>query len=77
MRVERQMGGAWVPIFTTGRNCDVRAPEFLTDPAGFFLRTAPALGSGSYRFSWRNAQGVWESSVPVPVAADPAAPPPL
>jgi hypothetical protein len=77
VRVERQVGSAWVPIFTTGRNCDVRAPEFLTDPAGFFLRTAPALGGGTYRFSWRDPQGSWESSVPVPVAQNPSLPPPL
>jgi hypothetical protein len=79
VRVERQdpRTGAWSGIFTVGRNCDVRSPEFLTDGAGFFLRTAPALGPASYRFSWRRPDGAWETSAAIPVAADPSTAPPL
>ena len=79
VRVERQdpQTGGWAPIQTVGSACDAQDDVFLTDHAGFFLRTAPALGAASYRFSWRHDDGVWESSVAVPVAADGSQPPPV
>ena len=79
VRVERQdpQTGGWAPIQTVGSACDPQDDVFLTDHAGFFLRTAPALGAASYRFSWRHDNGAWESSIAVPVAADGSQPPPV
>lgn len=70
--VERQdpVTGAWSAIQTAGPSCgDPTRPEFLTNPAGFFLRTAPAEGAASYRFVWQHDDGSTETSVPVPVAS--------
>jgi hypothetical protein len=79
VRLERQdpQSGVWEPQNTLGINCSPTDQIFLTNTAGFFLRTAPGGGAGTYRFSWRNQDGNWESSVPVPVAADAKQPPPL
>lgn len=78
-RVERRdpASGAWRPVQTVGVSCDPREGVFLTDPAGYFLRAAPAGGPAEYRFSWRNQDGNWESSAAVPVAADGSQPPPV
>ncbi len=47
VQVERQdpTTGAWSPVQTAGPACDERSPQFLTDKAGFFLRTAAAVGA--------------------------------
>jgi hypothetical protein len=54
VRVERQdpATGAWAPVRTYGPTCDARNPEFLTDRAGFFLRSAAFGGPASYRMGW-------------------------
>lgn len=73
VRVERQdpATGAWNPAATYGPSCgDPTKPEFLTDRAGFFLRSAPALGAASYRLVWIHEDGHPEYSVPIAVAAD-------
>jgi hypothetical protein len=78
--VERQdpVTGGWAPIVTYGSSCgDPSKPEFLTNPAGIFLRGAPALGASTYRFTWVHDDGSLEHSVAIPVAADPAEPPPV
>jgi hypothetical protein len=79
VRVERQDPASrmWVPVETSGgETCDGSA-EFLTDTAGVFLRSVPAVGAGAYRYAWQHGDGKWEHSVPVDVAADSSAPPPL
>jgi hypothetical protein len=79
VRVEKldSQHSTWVPIGTYGPTCASDSPEFLTDHAGFFLRGVPSEGAGQYRFSWHRSDGVWESSVAIPVAADGASPPPV
>jgi hypothetical protein len=79
VRVERRdpASGAWGAVQTYGVNCDPHAGVFLTTPAGYFVRAAPAAGAAEYRFSWRNQDGNWETSVSVPVAADGSQPPPV
>ncbi len=69
--------GAWAPIHTYGPSCDEDNFEFLTDHAGFFLRSAPAVGDSTYRFSWSHDDGTWESSVAIPVSAEPGGAPPV
>lgn len=81
VRVERQEtpGGPWVPIQTFGASCDRQNPEFLTDDAGFFLRSAAFVGVASYRLAWGREDGVWEAGQPVTIGevgpADPGAVP--
>ena len=79
VRVERlnPQNGAWVPIDTYGPSCASQGPEFLTDHAGFFLRSAPSDGAATYRFSWETGENIWESSTPIPVAPDGSTPPPV
>lgn len=74
VHLERQdpATGAWSPIVTAGPNCgDPTKPEFLTNPAGFFLRAAPAEGAASYRMVWHHGDDrSTEASVPIAVAAN-------
>jgi hypothetical protein len=79
VQVQRQglAGGAWAAIRTFGPTCDQDPLTFETDKAGFFLRSAPALGASSYRMAWRRDDGGWEHSVAMPVADDGSAAPPL
>ncbi|MCW3014241.1 MAG: hypothetical protein JWO02_1333 [Solirubrobacterales bacterium] len=78
VRVERQdpATGAWAAVRTFGATCDPDNPEFLTNRAGFFLRSAPALGASAYRLAWRHDDGSFEYGVPVAVADDAAQDPP-
>jgi hypothetical protein len=78
VRVERQdaVSGRWSSVRTVGPTCDPQSPEFLTDKAGFFLRTAPAEGASSYRLAWQHEDGSVEVGVPIPVAASGSEPPP-
>jgi hypothetical protein len=79
VQVQRQdpASGAWVATRTYGPSCDEDPSTFQTDKAGFFLRSAPALGASSYRMGWRRDDGVWEYSPAVPVSDDGSAAPPL
>jgi hypothetical protein len=78
VQVERQdpATGTWSPVRTVGPTCDAQSPQFLTDKAGFFLRTAPAIGASSYRLAWQHDDGTFETGVAIPVAASGADPPP-
>jgi hypothetical protein len=66
VRVERRVAdGTWYPLQTYG-DCDSSERAFLTDRQGVFQRLVPAGGApAGYRFSWRHADGSWESSEPV------------
>jgi hypothetical protein len=79
VRVERQdpASGAWAPVRTYGPTCDPQNPEFLTDRAGFFLRSAAFDGPASYRMAWLRDDNVWEYGVAIPVGQDGLTPPPL
>jgi hypothetical protein len=79
VKIERQdpQSGAWGAIQTYGASCSEEPNTFTTDKAGFFLRSAPALGPATYRMSWRHDDGSWETGAPIPVAADGSEPPPL
>jgi len=79
VKVERQdpSSGSWAAIQTYGPTCDQDPNSFTTDKAGFFLRSAPALGATSYRMAWRHEDGAWEYGVPIPVADDGSEAPPL
>lgn len=80
VKVERldAASGNWGVITTYGSTCTTSDPNtFLTDKAGVFLRSAPALGAAAYRFAWRHDDGSWEYGVPVRVAEDGTQPPPL
>jgi hypothetical protein len=62
-------GTTWDPVQTLLPSCASEA-EFLTNKAGYFLTTAPLLGStATYRLGWRDPQGQWEYGVPIPVDA--------
>ncbi|MCW2999008.1 MAG: hypothetical protein JWN65_2557 [Solirubrobacterales bacterium] len=78
VRVDRQdpATGLWSPVRTIGPNCDPNTPEFLTDHAGFFLRSAPALGASSYRLAWQHEDGSFEHGVPIAVSDDGTQEPP-
>ncbi|WP_354702505.1 cellulase family glycosylhydrolase [Paraconexibacter sp. AEG42_29] len=79
--VERQdpASGVWSPIVTGGPSClDPTKPEFLTNPAGFFLRTAKADGAARYRMVWHHEDDPGtEASVPIDVAANLGDPSPV
>ncbi len=78
VQVQRQnAGGGWGAISTYGPSCDQDPLTFQTDKAGFFLRSAAALGAGMYRMGWRHDDGTWEYSVAMPVSDDGAVVPPL
>lgn len=79
VKVERQDpgSGAWAAVRTYGATCDESDFSFLTDKAGFFLRSAPFAGATSYRLAWRRDDGGWERGVAIPVAEDGAQQPPV
>ena len=80
VQVQRQdpATGAWKAIFTAGPTCTAPDdPTFLTDKAGFFLRSAPFVGVGAYRLAWRHDDGSFEFGVPVAVAEDGGDRPPI
>jgi hypothetical protein len=79
VRVERldPATGAWAPVTSWGGSCDMQLGAFLTDRAGFFLRTAPFAGAGTYRMAWHHDDGTWEPGVSVATADDGSMPPPL
>jgi hypothetical protein len=79
VQVQRQdpASGAWAAVRTYGPTCDQDLFTFQTDKAGFFLRSAPALGASSYRMAWRRDDGGWEYSFPIPVSDDASIAPPL
>jgi hypothetical protein len=80
VRVQRydEASKRWLPVTTTGSTCDASDESFLTDGSGFFTRTAPWQGPGTYRLSWLHG-GFWENGAGIEVAqGDPlllAAPP--
>lgn len=67
VRIERRDEAAdrWVPVRTSGTSCDDEA-AFLTEPSGFFARTAPWQGQHTYRLAWLHGGG-WEPGPGVPV----------
>jgi hypothetical protein len=68
----------WVPVQTTGEACDEDTGEFLTEPNGFFRRTAAWQGPGDYRLGWDHGGG-YEYGAEVAVDEEPLlaiAPPP-
>jgi hypothetical protein len=79
VRVERldAATGAWAPVTSWGATCDMHEGSFMTDRAGFFLRTAPFTGAGTYRMAWHHDDGTWEPGVPVATADDGSMAPPL
>jgi len=60
-------GTTWQPVQTLLPSCASQS-EFLTNSTGYFLTTAPLLGSGAtYRLGWLDPDGNWEYGVPIPV----------